>query len=129
MQIVSMMGLSFPAVRDTIDLFEGEGWTAIRPTCRGRAQGDGRTLTPAQEEVIQRILNDKRPEQLKVNFFLWSCAAVGQLIEQEYGIKLHVRSIGKYLARWGAPHKNRSSALMNKALKQYRPGWRATARH
>jgi transposase len=32
---------------------------------------------------------------------LWSRAAVGQLIEQEYGIKLHVRSVGKYLARWG----------------------------
>jgi transposase len=36
-----------------------------------------------------------------MDFFLWSRAAVGQLIEQEYGIKLHVRSIGKYLARWG----------------------------
>jgi len=36
-----------------------------------------------------------------MDFFLWSRAAVGQLIEQEYGIKLPVRSIGKYLARWG----------------------------
>ncbi len=31
-----------------------------------------------------------------------SCGG-GQLIEQEYGIKLPVRSIGKYLARWGFP--------------------------
>jgi transposase len=101
MQIVSMTGLSYPAVRATIDLFEDGGWSAIRPTCRGRERGDGRTLTPVQEEVIQRTIIDKRPEQLKMNFFLWSRAAVGQLIEQEYGIKLHVRSIGKYLARWG----------------------------
>ena len=36
-----------------------------------------------------------------MDFFLWSRAAVGQLIEQEYDIKLHVRSIGKYLARLG----------------------------
>ncbi len=36
-----------------------------------------------------------------MDFFLWSRAAVGHLIEQEYGIELHVRSIGKYLARWG----------------------------
>ncbi len=28
---------------------------------------------------------------------LWSRAAAGQLIEQEFGIKLDVRSIGKYL--------------------------------
>ena len=54
-----------------------------------------------QEDVIQRIIIDKRPEQLKMDFFLWSRAAVGHLIEQEYGIKLHVRSIGKYLERWG----------------------------
>jgi len=36
-----------------------------------------------------------------MDFFLWSRAAVGQLIEQEYGIKLHARSVGKYLKRWG----------------------------
>jgi transposase len=101
MQIVAMTGLSYPAVRATIDRFDAGGWSAIRPACRGRARGDGRTLTAVQEEVIQRIIIDKRPEQLKMDFFLWSRAAVGQLIEQEYDIKLHVRSIGKYLARWG----------------------------
>ena len=36
-----------------------------------------------------------------MDFSLWSRAAVGQLIEQEFGIKLQVRSIGKYLTRWG----------------------------
>ena len=101
MRIVSMTGLSYPAVRATVDRFESGGWSAIRPACRGRARGEGRTLTSVQEEVIQRIIIDKRPEQLKMDFFLWSRAAVGHLIEQEYGIKLHVRSIGKYLARWG----------------------------
>ena len=30
MQIVSMTGLSYPAVRATIDLFEADGWAAIR---------------------------------------------------------------------------------------------------
>ena len=45
---------------------------------------------------------DKRPEQLKMNFHLWSRAAVGQVIEQEFGIKLQLRSIPKYLTRWGS---------------------------
>jgi hypothetical protein len=58
-------------------------------------------LSSAQEDAIQRMIIDKRPEQLKMDFSLWSRAAVGQLIEQEFGIKLQVRSIGKYLARWG----------------------------
>jgi len=36
-----------------------------------------------------------------MDFCLWSRAAVMQLIEQEYGIKLPVRTVGKYLKRWG----------------------------
>ena len=36
-----------------------------------------------------------------MEFALWNRSAVRQLIEQEYGIKLHVRSVGKYLACWG----------------------------
>jgi transposase len=37
----------------------------------------------------------------EIDFSLWSRVAVGQLIEQEFGIKLQARSVGKYLARWG----------------------------
>ena len=101
MQIVAMSGLSYPAVRATIDQFEAGGWAGIRPALRGRNKGDGRVLSQAQEHTIQRMIIDKRPEQLKMDFSLWSRAAVGQLIEQEFGIKLQVRSIGKYLSRRG----------------------------
>jgi transposase len=101
MQIVEMTGLSYPPVRAAIDLFEAGGWSAIRPALRGRTRGDGRTLSAAQEQAIQRLIIENRPEQLKMEFCLWSRTAVGQLIEQEFGIKLHVRSIGKYLSRWG----------------------------
>ena len=101
MQIVAMTGLSYPTVRVVVDLYEAGGWSAIRPALRGRSRGDGRVLSAAQEQSIQRMIIDKRPEQLKMDFHLWSRAAVGQLIDQEFGIKLQVRSIGKYLTRWG----------------------------
>jgi transposase len=96
-----MTGLSYPTVRAAIDLFDAGGWAAVRPAVRGRSRGDGRVLTQAQEQAVQRLIIDQRPEQLKMDFSLWSRAAVGQLIEQEFGIKLQVRSVGKYLARWG----------------------------
>lgn len=88
-------------MRGTIDRFEQGGWSAIRPALRGRNRGDGRVLSSAQEYAIQRLIIDKRPEQLKLEFSLWTRAAVGQLIEQEFGIQLQVRSVGKYLERWG----------------------------
>ena len=95
MKIVELTGLTYPTVRCAIDRFKEGGWAAIRPARRGRPKGDGRVLSPEQEDTIQRIIIDKRPEQLKMDFFLWSRAAVGQLIEQEYDIKLPVRSAGK----------------------------------
>jgi hypothetical protein len=129
MQIVKMTGLSYPTVRTVrgaIDLFEVGGWGAIRPAVRGRARGDGCVLSQAQEDATQRMIIDKRPEQLKMDFHLWSRAAVGQLIEQEFGIKLQVRCIGKYLIRWGFTPQSPSSALTSKALLQCRLGWRAS---
>jgi DDE superfamily endonuclease/Winged helix-turn helix len=54
MKIVELTVLSYPTVRTTIDLFETGGWTAIRPSRRGRPRGDGRVLSPAREDTIQR---------------------------------------------------------------------------
>jgi transposase len=101
MAIVGLTGLSYPAVRLAIDLYEEGGYAALKPTARGRSSGQGRTLTAEQEEAIQRTICDKRPEQLKMEFALWNRAAVMQLIEHEYGIKLSVRGVGNYLSRWG----------------------------
>ena len=100
-QIAQEVGLSYTAVSKTIERFEAHGMAALAPRTRGRRSGEDRALSEEQEQAIQRTICDKRPEQLKMDFFLWSRAAVMQLIEREYGIKLHVRSVGKYLARWG----------------------------
>jgi len=101
MQIVKMVGLSYPTVRNVIDLFVDGGWPALRPAGRGREPGQGRRLSDEQEQLIQRAIIDKRPEQLKLDFYLWSRSAVAHLIEQECGLKLSVRTVGKYLKRWG----------------------------
>lgn len=101
MQIVDMSGLSYPTVRNTIDLFEQGGWAAIKPAARGNKFGEGRRLTAAQEQAICTTICDKRPEQLKMDFYLWSRAAVGELIRRECDVELGVRTVGKLLKRWG----------------------------
>jgi transposase len=117
MRIVKMVGLSYPTVRAVIDLFIEGGWLAIRPAGRGREPGQGRLLSDEQEYLIKRAIIDKRPEQLKLDFYLWSRSAVAQLIEQECSLKLSVRTVGKYLKRWGfTPQKP-----IKKAYEQ-RPG-------
>jgi transposase len=101
MRIVELTGLSYPTVRSAIDGFEAGGMAAIKPSRRGKTSGQGRTLSPVQEQAIQKLICDKRPEQLKMDFALWNRAAVMQLIEREYGIQLSVRGVGNYLSRWG----------------------------
>lgn len=67
----------------------------------GRQSGDGRLLEAAQEALVRKLITDKTPDQLKMPFALWTRAAVAQLIEQRFGIRLPVRTMGLYLARWG----------------------------
>ena len=50
---------------------------------------------------MQRLIQEKRPEQLKMDFALWTRAAVMILIERECSVKMGVRAVGKYLKRWG----------------------------
>jgi transposase len=101
MHIVELTRLSYPAVRRTLDQFEAGGVAAIAPAARGRRSGMGRSLSTEQEAAIRRTICDKRPEQLKMDFALWTRAAVMQLIERQCGIALSVRAVGNYLARWG----------------------------
>ena len=97
MEIVELTGLSYPAVRRAIDLFEGAGASALKPPARGREKGQGRSLSAGQEEAVRRTICDKRPKQLKMEFALWTRGAVMQLIEQQCGVKLPVRAVGNYL--------------------------------
>jgi len=101
MQIVTLTGLSYPTVRKAIDRFDAGGWAAIKPAARGRSKGDGRLLSAQQEASVRRTICDQRPEQLKMEFALWTRAAVLQYIEREFGLRLSIRATGEYLRRWG----------------------------
>ncbi len=63
MQTVSVMGLSWPAVRAALNLYEQGGTAALKPPVRGRKPGTGRSLSADQEQAIRLIICDKRPGQ------------------------------------------------------------------
>lgn len=103
-RISEEVGLSYPAVCGIIKRYrasEDSSVNVLAPAKRGRREGESRALTEEQEVLIQRLIVEKRPEQMKMDFALWNRAAVMQLIESECGIKLSVRGVGNYLKRWG----------------------------
>jgi hypothetical protein len=68
-------------------------------------------LSDAQELAIQRMIIDKLPEQLKLDFALWTRKAVKELVEQQFGIVLAITTMGAYLRKWGfTPQKPKKVA-------------------
>ncbi len=85
----------------TIDRFQAGDIAALKPKARSKKPSEGRSLTPAQEHKIRQLICDKRSEQLKMDFVLWTRAAVMLLIARECAITLSIRAVGNYLKRWG----------------------------
>ena len=102
--------------------YKKEGNQAIKMGKRGRRPGEQRTLSVDQEKQVQKALIDKTPEQLKLSFALWTRDGVRLLIEQWYGIKMPIRTVGEYLKRWGfTPQKpiKRAYEQSSQAVKQW----------
>jgi transposase len=100
-QIAEQTGLSRTGVFDICKRHDEAGARALRDAPHGRKPGDGRLLDATQEAVIQKLIADKTPDQLKMPYALWTRASVAELIEHRFGIRLPVRTMGLYLARWG----------------------------
>lgn len=67
----------------------------------GRPTGSKRALSAKDERAAQRLICGKFPDQLQLPFALWTRVAIRELIRVRFGVKLSVRGVGEYLARWG----------------------------
>jgi len=74
---------------------------ALQQDVRGRQKGEGRTLSEQEEIVLQRLLRERFPDEMKIDSALWTRRAVQELIMQECGVKMPIRTVGEYLKRWG----------------------------
>ena len=99
--IADAVGVVRQTVRTWVMRYESEGSAGLRSGQRGVREGTNRRLTQEQESTIRRLLIDKTPDQLKMTYVLWTRKAVMELIQQETGVSLPVRTVGDYLKRWG----------------------------
>jgi transposase len=100
-ETVAQCELGHCAVIRAMQAYKRGGWSAVAVPIGGRPVGSGRQLTPEQEQKIQRLIQDRTPDQLKLNFALWTRQAVSELVEAVYGVRLTVRNTGRFLKRWG----------------------------
>lgn len=100
-EIARQTGLSRTGVFNICQRYAQGGSPALQDAVGGRQVGEGRCLTLEQEREIRYLICSKTPDQLKLSEALWTRGAVAALIEQRFGIRLAVRTMGLYLSRWG----------------------------
>ena len=134
-EIAALTGLSRTGVFNICKRHEALGNKALHDTIGGRKVGEKRLLDASQEALVRKLIADKTPDQLKMPYALWTRAAVAELIEQRFGLRLQVRTMGKYLARWGfTPQKpmkkayEQSPAAVKKWLDEDYPAIAARAK-
>jgi transposase len=99
--IADQVGLSRTGVFDICQRFAAEGAAGLVSKPRGREPDEQRLLDADQEAEVQALICGRTPDELGLPFALWSRAAVGMLVARRCGVELAVRTVGKYLARWG----------------------------
>lgn len=100
-EVADLLGVSRVAVSGWVSKYTKNGEAAVKKKKRGRRSQDMKLLQPYQCAIIVNLIRDRCPDQLKLPFMLWTRDAVGMLIDQKFGIKMAIRSVGNYLKRWG----------------------------
>jgi transposase len=100
-QIAEIIGALSSRICRRCRAYEESGPTRVKIKQRGRKHGSGRTLSQEQEKRLREMISDKTPDQLKFPFALWTCFAVQQVVRQQWGLRMPIRTVGEYLKRWG----------------------------
>jgi transposase len=106
--LAELLGLSRETVCRWWSAYQKGGLDAIPQDRTGRPLGSGRTLDETQAAALQAKLKDHHPDDWGIAAPLWTRRAVRDLIRNEYGIDMPIRTVGEYLKRWGyTPKKAR----------------------
>ncbi len=99
--VADLLGVCRETVSRWWSAYARDGLDALPHDRTGRPTGTGRTLSDQQAQQIQKQLAGHSPEDLGIPAPLWTRRAVQQLIRNELGIAMPIRTVGSYLQRWG----------------------------
>jgi transposase len=99
--IAAVLGVCEETVSRWCSRYDRGGREALPGDRTGRPMGSGRLLDREQEQGIRQAIETKTPQELEIPSALWTRQAVRELIHQQIGIRLPIRTVGEYLRRWG----------------------------
>lgn len=105
--VAEIFELALNTVYKWVRMYKSSGSSALKNGKRGCSIGSGSSLTDFKSKEVQKLIVDKDPEQLKLPFALWTRKAVQELIQDQFAIKMPIRTVAAYLSRWGfTPQKS-----------------------
>jgi len=109
--VAIMYGVNQNTITNWVKKYSSEGSKGLIDNKRGVRSEDRKLLSQSQELEIQSMITDVMPDQLKLDFALWTRKAVKELVEREFGVKLAINTMGDYLRSWGfSPQKLKKKA-------------------
>jgi transposase len=96
--VIRAMGFTRACIYNWLAMYRAGGWDALDARKRG---GRPRKLKGNMIKWVYRIVVGSDPRQYKFPFALWTRSAIATLIDQRYGIRLSVNSVGRLLAQLG----------------------------
>lgn len=100
-EISELVGLGVVQVSRIWQKYLKQGAAALKPKKQGRPTGSNRLLSEVQEQEVCKTLIDKRPDQLRLPFALWTREALQMYLQDKYGVRVALRTLSEYLKRWG----------------------------
>jgi transposase len=99
--VAAQTGLTRTGVFNICRRFAERGLAGLKSGPRGPEPGTGRCLKAEPEAEVRSLIRRHTADELGLPFALWSRGAVRELTWRRYRVRLAVRTMGTYLARWG----------------------------
>jgi transposase len=90
-------GMDRQTLRDWVHRYNAEGLNGLSDRC---GKGAKQRLSPEQQAQFVAWV-EAGPDPVKDGVVRWRCADLQARVDEEFGVKLHERTIGKYLAKHG----------------------------
>jgi transposase len=100
-EIANFLDIHYTAIIKWWKLYEKKGYDGLVIGKRGVKQWVNCRLKYKQMEELRRILIQNTPDQLNLNFSLWTRQAIQNLIIKLWGISVSLVTVGRYMKRLG----------------------------
>jgi len=110
-EVAEIIGVRNASISEWWKNYKENGFRGLSTKKRGVKSEDKKLLSTKQEQEIQKMIIDTMPDQLKLDYALWTRKAVKELVEREFGVVLAINTMGDYLRKWGfTPQKPKKMA-------------------